>query len=146
MSLFKIFANFLLFFKPLPSNHEMPIEKKSTYYPSYAHQVVDLLKEEVEKEYRVRCCGIGGSMPYDIMSIDVDFQTKQPASIELARELIVSISEKFYHIINSHKNVKPFLREYLFPIERIHVSICFDHPVKRGGTSYDQLAHSSGGR
>lgn len=130
MDLFKILANFLLFFKPLPSNQGIPIEKKSTYYPTYAHQVVGILKQEVEKEYNVHCCAVGGSMPYDIMEIDVWFQTMQPASVELARELIVNINKKFYRIINSDENIRPFLREYPFPIERLDILIQFDEFVK----------------
>ena len=121
-------ASFVLLFNLFHANEETLVKEKTTYHPTYAHQVMDILKEQVEKEYKFHCCGRGGSMPTDIRSLSVDFETKKIPTIPEAREIIIKIVEKFQNIVNSHENIRPFLREYPFPIERIGISIRFNLP------------------
>jgi len=56
------------------------MKEKTTYYPTYAHQAIDILKEQVSREYGLKCYGRGGSMPTDIRSLSVDFQSDKEAT------------------------------------------------------------------
>jgi len=130
MDLLKIIASILLLYSSL--TQESQVEEKTTNYPIYAHQAIDILKKEVEEKYKVHCYGRGGSLPYDIMSISVDFEANKPATIiEESRILFVSIYEKFRIIINEHENIRPFLREYPFPSQRIELCLSYDSPAKQ---------------
>ena len=125
MGLFKIIASILLWGFFSISHKEEKMKEKTTDHPTYVYQVIDILEKEVAKEYRLRCWGAGGSMPTDIRSISVKFERKNPATIEEARTLMVGITEKFRTIINEHENIRPFLRDYPFPQNRIEISISF---------------------
>ena len=125
MGLFRIIVSALLLSNLIYSRERLEVSQKTTNYPVYTHQVINLLKKHVEKEYGLRCYGRGGSMPYDVMSLTVDFQSKEEVTIERARELVVPICEKFLKIVNSHEDIRPFLREYPVPVNRLTLTINF---------------------
>lgn len=129
MDLLKIIASILLLYSS--RTQESQVEEKTTNYSVYAHQAIDILKKEVEEKYGVHCYGRGGSMPTDIRSISVNFQVKEKATIEESRILFVSIYEKFRNIINRHEDIRPFLREYPFPCQRIELGLSYYSPDKQ---------------
>lgn len=100
-------------------------EKKPIDYEIYANQVTHDFIQEVKKNYQFSCAGSGGSMPYDIETIDIDFHAYQKATLEEARELEIELIDTFLRIINSYEKIRPFLREYPFPPERVYIGISF---------------------
>src|SRR3989304_10206716 len=101
-------------------------EDDSPEYIVFAHEILNTLAHEMEKEYGLHCIGNGGGMPHDVEELSVNFIAYQRASIDEARELEVKVTERFLEIINSHKNIRPFLREYPFTVHRAEVSIAFN--------------------
>lgn len=92
-------------------------------YLAYVKEIVDHFSNDMKKEYRLYCCGSGGSMPHDVEKIDVIFITYDKLSIENARKMQVYGAKKLLSYINNHEKIKPYLRENPFPIDRITISI-----------------------
>ena len=91
-------------------------------------EVVNTLEKEMAEQYGLKCTGEGGSMPYDIQEIGVRFLCNQPASIEEARELEIRVTERFIEIINSHEEIRPYLRDYPWDHNRADIMIAFRDP------------------
>jgi hypothetical protein len=49
----------------------------------------------------------------------------QKGSIELGREKVIFLTEKFLEAINNHEGIRPYLREYPFPASRVSVRVAF---------------------
>lgn len=80
----------------------------------------------LEKEFNLECVGHGGSMPYSIGSLSIDFVAQRRANLEEARALQIKCTEKLLQIINSNEQSLFHLAEYPFTAERINVSISFE--------------------
>ncbi len=89
----------------------------------YADEVSGSFARQVEKEYGFFHMGGGGSMPHDVQTIDVAFSTSRKMTIEEARQIQVCLTKQLHQMINAYEKLRPFLREYPFPYERICVSI-----------------------
>ena len=67
-------------------------------------------------------------MPTDVREVEVCFAAYRKGTIEIAREIEVKANERFVEMINAHEKIRPFLREYPFPVSRANVSIVFRKP------------------
>ncbi len=94
-------------------------------YEVYANEVTKQFVQKMEEELGLICCADGGGMPYDIESLHVMFTAYQRANLEQARDLEVYTLQKFQKMINDHEKIRPYLREYPFPIRRVEVSFLF---------------------
>lgn len=103
-------------------------------YEVYANQVVSSFASEMEKEFGLICIGEGGGMPRDVEKMSVEFISYQRATIELARELEVKVTERFIEAINAHRKLRPFLREYPVQPFRAEVAISFNKKDNRSYT------------
>ena len=81
-------------------------------YLIYVNEVTRQFEKEMQKEFGLLCIGSGGSMPHDVEEIDVRFAAYRKATIEQARILVVLATQKLLKMINNHKKIRPFLREY----------------------------------
>lgn len=126
MCLFSVIVSIFFIFPFFKKEENKRSEEKSSYYPIYVHQIQDRIGEIVKKQYQLNCCAVGGSMPDDVQSIKIEFQSKKPATVDEARVLMVEILQIFHKEVNQHKNVRPFLREYPFSISRLKLAIHFD--------------------
>ncbi len=97
----------------------------SPIYTQYVAEVTSAFLKEVYKIYGFECEASGGEMPRDVEAISVSLVANRRATVELARELEVNLTERFVEIINAHEKIRPFLREYPFPSSRARVSISF---------------------
>jgi hypothetical protein len=88
-------------------------------------EVVNTLEKEMKERFGFRCTGQGGSMPYDIQKIGVDFLCHQQVTVEEARELKIRATERFVEIINAHEAIRPYLRDYPWDYTRAKVMIAF---------------------
>ena len=88
-------------------------------------EVVNMFEKEMKEQFGLRCTGQGGSMPYDIQEIGVDFILHQQTTIEEARELEIRSTERFVEIINAHEAIRPYLRDYPWDHNRARVMIAF---------------------
>ena len=123
------------------ANLNSEVKEAEADYCVYASEVTSLFLDQVHKEYGFICTGSGGSMPHDIEKITVFLTAYRRATIDEARELQVTLTEKFAQIINTHEKIRPFLREYPFPSNRADVSISFENPKikKRAQLADDEV-------
>jgi hypothetical protein len=112
-------------------------EGGSPAYLRYVSEVISAFEKEMYRDYGLKCKGTGGRMPHDVEKITVNLFIYQNATVEQARELEVRAIERFAQIINAHEKIRPFLREYPFPSNRIDVSISFDKPKKKKTSSLE---------
>ena len=94
-------------------------------YSKYENEVTNTFIKKACKKYGLSVWGAGGSMPYDVESIVVDFAIKEKGSIDSARVLLVKLREELVEVVNNHEKIRPYLREYPFTPERAKISIDF---------------------
>lgn len=94
-------------------------------YLSHTDKISANFIKEMEEKYSLFLIATGGSMPYDVESIAIDFIAFRKGSIEEARVLLVLLTEKLVKLIHENDKVRPYLREYPFPIYRAQISIAF---------------------
>ena len=107
---------------PLPPSKRPYITREQDII---ANRVQNCFVKKVREELGLYCEGSGGKQAYDIQSYRLQFRIVEKGTIERARELIVKITEMFKEEINNDKDVRPYLREYPFPHERIEIRISF---------------------
>jgi hypothetical protein len=95
-------------------------------YLKYEDEIVKQFKKEMRKKYKLECWADGGSMPDKVRSIRVYFNFPEKANVEQARKLEVIALERLSELINSHEKIRPYLAEYPFTTERLHLMISFE--------------------
>ncbi len=100
-------------------------ESRPPEYLKYIDEIVKGFAEDMEKKYELHCYGSGGSMSNDVEKIDVLFISYLKSTVADARKMEVNAVQELLQRINSHEKIKPYLREYPFGSDRIHVSISF---------------------
>jgi len=111
-------------------------EKAEDDYEVYVNQIVNTFASEMKEKYGLRCCGSGGSMPYNVEEISVIFYSIKKPTLEEARILEVNLVERLIELVNNHEKIRPYLAEYPFASNRAEVSISF--------YSKDGLRHTDG--
>ena len=91
----------------------------------YVDEITNDIKKIAKREYGAYCTGAGGSMPKDIQKISVDLDIKKRVTIEEAREIFVSLTERFKDLINDHEKIRPYLREYPLPYNKARICLAF---------------------
>ncbi len=91
----------------------------------YLNNVVNKFEKEIEKEFKVKCCKFGASMPKDIEKITIGFEKPKKGTIEEARVLAVGIMQRFLDKINQDEDVRPYLREHPFTRDRVLLTLSF---------------------
>ncbi len=102
----------------------------------YADKVSYEFIDEVRKEYSLSLEGYGGSMPEKIESIEIMFESKNKATINDARWLLISLKEKFANKINNNQKIRPFLAEYPFSLARAKICISFQEGNESNTVDY----------
>ena len=123
---FLCLAYLLFFMMPLMAERTDYTAEEDALMIRGVNEVVSVLKREMKEKFRLRCTGSGGSMPYDIQEIGVDFLLCRQVSIEEARELEVRATERFVEIINSHEAIRPYLRDYPWDYHRAKIMVSFE--------------------
>lgn len=133
-------SNFLFLIFITFSNMLIASDKMEDDYEKYVNEIINEYVKEVEKKYSIKCIGSGGSMPYDVESIDVRFYKEKPfSSIGEARKLELELLELLTMKVNCHKKIKSFLREYPFPISRSRIGITVYTEEEINGKPTDKI-------
>src|SRR5690606_32663545 len=120
-------------------------EALSPDYLKYVDEIVGEFVKRMEKKYHLHCYGSGGSMPTDVEKIDVLFISYSKPTLADARKMEVSITQDLLYRINTHEKIRPYLREYPFNSDWVHVSISFRD--KDDNYSFDgSVSHVSNGK
>lgn len=126
-------------------NMVSPIKNPAVHETTEKEEEMNLLltsfKQEMSTEYYLSCWSIGwpwtidGKTINDIEEISSKFTSFHPVTQEEARELIVLATEKLLKIINNNETLRPYLKEYPFPANRVKMRICFRN--NRYGTFHE---------
>ena len=100
-------------------------EDNSTPYIKYAKEIMNPFIEECEKKYQLDCIGTGGRFAQNVAEIEISFIAYRKGTIEEARTLEVTMTEKILAEINAHEKIRPFLNNYPFHVKDIEISIAF---------------------
>jgi hypothetical protein len=117
------------------------LEEKT--YLTYETEVTRQFKNEVSKELHLPCIAGGGSMRNDIECISLGFLSTKNMGIEEARNLEVELIERFLRVINNHKKIRPYLREYPFPPSRSRIMISFE-PTEKNKDAVGSVSQARG--
>jgi hypothetical protein len=79
----------------------------------------------MKDEYDLICIGTGGRMPHDVEEIGMLFRSAQLFSVNEARELELIIRKRMVELVNQHEKIRPFLREFPFPLYRADIDLSF---------------------
>ena len=122
---FVLFIYLLCSMEPVMAEEKDYTKEERSIINRSVNEVIDIFKKEMNKKFGLMCIGRGGSMPYDIQEIGVDFIIHQQTTIEEARELEIRSTERFVEIINAHEAIRPYLRDYPWDHSRAQVMISF---------------------
>jgi len=101
-------------------------ESKRAPYIEHVHEIIRVFAAEMKEKYGLRCCGSGGSMPYNVEKISVIFTILKKVTLEEARIIEVNAVEKLIDLVNGYEKIRPYLAEYPFNSSRIKISISFN--------------------
>lgn len=106
-----------------------PIKDPAVHQTTKQEKEMDLLLDGVTKEmqaaYGLERWSIGGKIGNGIEEIGAKFTGFQPASQEEARQLLLLVTEKLLSLVNNNSELRPYLKEYPFPPNRLKLLICF---------------------
>jgi len=100
--------------------------KERAPYIEHVHEIMRVFANEMQEKYGLRCCGGGGSMPYNVETISVIFTVLKKTTLEEARIIEVNAVERLRELVNNHEKIRPYLAEYPFTPSRADVSISFN--------------------
>ena len=98
---------------------------KEVEYVQYAKEIMNPFIDECEKNFQLDCIGTGGRFSRNVAGIDITFIAYRKGSIEEARKLEVTITEKLLAEVNGNEKIRPFLSEYPFKADNIGISLSF---------------------
>ena len=100
-------------------------DMQAPVYIIYADKISSTLIKEMEEKYGLHCCGSGGQLATGVGALAVDFEIRKKVTIEEAREMIVTATERFLELINSDEKIRPYLKEYPFKPNRAEILLAF---------------------
>lgn len=117
----------ILFMIPILSS--MIFSKKFDFRTYVNSQITTPFIKKMKNEKGLVLLGFGGGLMSDVENIGIDFDTYQILDLDLARKLFVETKEKLRDIVNRDKRIRPYLREYPFPADRVEIVIASRQPV-----------------
>jgi hypothetical protein len=106
-------------------------------YEVYVDEVCNVLAKEMKDEYDLICIGTGGRMPHDVEEIGMLFDCHRSVAIDEARELELIIMRRMVELVNQHEKIRPFLREFPFPLSRADIQLSFPRMNDLGVSNID---------
>ena len=100
-------------------------EKEPSPYTLYVNEIIKSFTKEMQRDFGLNCMGSGGSMPYDVRSIDIMLSSYGRKNIEDARRLGVASVQRLIKTINAHEKIRPYLCQYPFTANNVSISISF---------------------
>ena len=81
------------------------------------------------KKYKMQLCGAGGGMPEGIVDmLALSFDLKKALTIDEVRPILVDCIDTYLNVVNTDKELKPYLKNYPFTPKNIEISIFFRAP------------------
>ncbi len=109
-------------------------------YERLADKVTNQTAKRLLIEKNLHCVGISGGMMGLIQRMGMVFDYNKSVSLEEARRLAVYAMGKYRKDINASKEIRPYLIEYPFPIDRLKISISFYKDDSLSQVDADQIS------
>lgn len=108
------------------ADREIPsLAEDTNEYGQFVKEIRTTFAVQMEEEWNLHCCGVGGTMDEKVEEIALSFSANRRASVDEARAIIVLATERLLKEINNHEKIRPYLHEYPFPPGRAKLSISF---------------------
>jgi len=117
-------AKIVLIFFLVSCSHEVK-RSEGEDYVKYVDEIVYNFRKKIRREKGLVAYGDGGSMPTDVESISVSLHLPRKMGIEEARKIEVEATEELANMVNEHKLIRPFLRNFPFDSRRTEVSLSY---------------------
>lgn len=104
------------------------IDSLYSEHEKIAYSTLDQIGKKFSYKYGLEPSGVGGSMNEDIKSLFLGLTCNKEVSINDARKLIVTCAKEYMFEINNNKNLVPYLHNFPFNEQNIHLTITFKSP------------------
>lgn len=88
-----------------------------------ANNAIAQVAKDLEKRYNLKSAGFGGAIHEEVEELALSFNCYRTLSIDEYRKLLIQCAEYFLDQINSNENLKPYLKNYPFNTQNIHLCI-----------------------
>jgi len=72
--------------------------------------------------------GTGGQMMDDIQMMAMSFEVCRPIDVSKARQLLISVIQKYLSKINNDEKIRPYLHQYPFTDKNIEIDFWIRNP------------------
>lgn len=114
-----------------------PLQNPTVHQAKPIEEIMDgILSAFVKKmreEYGLRCYFIGGKLTDFVEEIGASFSIVQHAPQKRAKKMTVLVIENLLQEINNNEQLRPYLKDYPFSVDRVKMRIDF---TKKDGYSY----------
>jgi len=93
-----------------------------------AYTTLDQIGKKLFYKYGLEPSGVGGNMNEDIKTLFLGLTCNKETSLSDARKLIVACAKEYMFEINNNKKLTPYLHNFPFNEQNIHLSITFKSP------------------
>lgn len=107
--------------------------KKKELYNTQAFNLLQLFLKKMLKEHGLRC--FYSSFSEEMEKFMIGLRCDHPATLEEARRWTVIAIEEFLKFINEDKEIRSYLREYPFPLDKMEIAVCFFD--RKDGSCYE---------
>ena len=108
-------------------------------YCAKIDKITNVFIKDMHKNYGLIYRGQGGSCMDNIKRISVLFKKPEKSDIPESRVLLVNCVEEFLRRVNADEDVRPFLVQYPFTNENVHISIGFQKP--QNASEHETIVH-----
>lgn len=103
-------------------------------YGKYADEITNAFARDMKKKYGLVCVGSGGRMANGVNAFCLRFHAYRRATVEEAREMLVTSAQMLVDRVNAHEKIRPYLNEYPFTWRGADIQIAFHN--RQGNTTY----------
>lgn len=95
------------------------------FYYNYNNRIQSCINPQICKNWDIQGGMSGGQLSPNLKKINVCYWSKETPTKERARELFVDIIEYILFVYNSNESIRPYLENYPYTTENIHLTIFF---------------------
>lgn len=114
-----------------PNEEDLKRQADKEAIAKHVHELQIQFAFKMQQELNLYCSGDCGRMHDKIEEIGYSFTAYRRASIEEARILLLTVTDRLVDAVNSDTKLRPYLDVYPFTYKHISVAIVFEGPCGR---------------
>jgi hypothetical protein len=122
------------------------VDNEEESFTDHFHEVLNESAIFLQAKYNVRFFGFGID-PVDefVNMLELNFELDRELRKEEIRLILIEMAQDFLEIINSRKELAPYMINYPFTVKNIDIIICFNHedgtPIDHPGIGIAAIEH-----